>query len=227
MAINNQTLKELLASDLPYGFIKELYDRLPSAYKDSYASLHADQSLGKEQAGVVLGHFRRGRVETLLEKIAKNHGLQVNHIDTGGGGIIVELVCGRFCFTMCHVSSPQQFPTVSTSRKQSSTINAHLAQQQLFAVESTPEKAEIYGIFIHTELGISKDTFGSIFIGFPDENCKNWVDDPISFIEIIELLSETTLSDNDRSSGVHPVLKKGVIESQATSHLESGYSSGS
>ena len=188
MKSSNQTLKEMLIDNLPPDFVKELIERTESIYADSYAAMVNDPELGEEQAKYVLGHYRRGRSETLLQRAAINHGLKHESVQPEGGGCThISVYVGPFELVMCHVPSRDAFPQHSDDRKQSSKVNQCIAQMSLIFEPVIPEKGEFYGIIIHAEVSGKKDQFGSIQIGFPNHEGIGWEEEPICLIEVSEI----------------------------------------
>lgn len=185
---DNSTLRQLLVTDLPPGFVRVLYEQLGKIYPDSYAMMFNDPALGDTQANYVLGHYRRARAETVLMTTAAEHGLNVIEVQPENGGCKHIYVKTRnFGFTMCHVLTPGGFPNHSESREQSSKINEHLAQGSLFPVASEPDKEVIYGVFVHTEQTGKKDEFNSLYIGFPNPAFDDWIEEPIDLQDILNI----------------------------------------
>ena len=87
MKSRNQTLKEMLIENIPPEFVKELIDYMEHIYADSYAAMVNDPELGEEQAKNVIGHYRRGRSETHLQRAAIKHGLKHESVQPEGGGV--------------------------------------------------------------------------------------------------------------------------------------------
>ena len=157
-------------------------------YADSYAAMVNDPELGEEQAKNVIGHYRRGRSETHLQRAAIKHGLKHESVQPEGGGCKhISVYVGPFELVMCHVPLRDAFPQHSDDRKQSSKVNHCIGQMSLLDEPEIPEKGEIYGIIIHSEVSGKKNQFGSIQIGFPNHEGVGWVEDPICLIEVSEI----------------------------------------
>jgi hypothetical protein len=184
----NPSLKEMLIEDLPAGFVNELIDDIESVYTDSHAAMFNDPELGVNQAKTVLGHYRRSRAETLLERLAVKHGLKAETVQPVGGGCThVSVHVGRFELVMCHVISRDAFPQHSDDREQSSKANECLSQMDWLEESVVPGEGEFYGIIIHTEVAGVKNKLGSIKIGFPNHEWDEWIEEPIDMIEISEI----------------------------------------
>lgn len=187
------TLKQLIVHDLQPAFVRVLLERIENIYPESHAATFNDPSLGEEQAIYVRGHYRRGLGETVLMTAAAEHGLKVKLVQPANGGCKhVYVVAGRFGLTMCHVEKPAGFPKFSEYREQSSKINEHISQIQLFPVASEPVDEEFYGVLVHAEK-ISdngyrdKSAFGSLFLGFPNPEFDDWIDEPINLLDIRDI----------------------------------------
>lgn len=183
------TLKQLLINDLPAGFVCEVIDRLPTIYKDSFLAVTNDSNLGDEQAKYVMGYLRRGYAEALLERAAVNHGLKSEMVQPGNGGCKhIKVSVGKFSIVTCHVQARAGFPTSSENRVQASSINEFLSQMSLFPIDSNPEIGKFFAILVHTEVSSNrKDSFGSVYIGFPNHDFSNWIEEPIDLMEIRDL----------------------------------------
>lgn len=182
------TLKQLLIHDLPPAFVRVLLERIENIYPDSHAAMFNDPSLGEDQAKYVLGYYRRGLGETVLMNTAAEHGLSVKLIQPENGGCKhVYVSAGRFAFTMCHVETSGGFPKYSECREQSSKINEHISQIELFPSVSEPVDEEFYGVLVHTEQTRDKSSFKSLFMGFPNPEFNDWVDEPINLLDILDI----------------------------------------
>ena len=188
MNSNNSTLKQILASDLPPGFVRELIIRFHSLYPDAYEAVYQNPEFGEAEAEYLLGHHRRALAEVGLREIATKHSLTVRMEKPEKGGCKHVLIStGILAFTTCHVPSYSGFPKYSNSREQYALINEHASQGQLFAIESNPDKEELYGILIHTEDNSKKNGLGSLRIGFPNPEFNNWIEAPIDLQEISDI----------------------------------------
>ncbi len=209
------TLRQLLINELPHGFVRSLIDKIPGIYKESYESVTNDPNLGEEQAKYVMGFYRRGAAETLLQRLSSEHGLKVNLIQPENGGCKhVRVSIGRFGAVMCHVQTRAGFPSLSDNRVQASSINELLSQSTLFPIESSPKNEEIFAVFVHTEQTNKKDSFGSIHIGFPNHKFDSWIEEPIDLMEILNEQEQIIQSGDDRygkSQDAEPRLKTDKI----------------
>lgn len=213
----NQTLKDMLAADLPPDFVRTLLDQVPTAYREAHAAVKQNPKLGKWERRYLLGHQRRVHCEAMLRDSAVLHGLSFSmkkSIDQDGhesGFHHVRVTAGRFAFTECHVQSRRAFPKFSRSREQYSKINDHTAQGDLFSVQSEPREAELYGIIVHTEQRDDRSKLLSLALGFPDPEFKRWIQEPIPLIDICEL--QTAIQgdvESPEESGPHPKWKAGA-----------------
>lgn len=211
MKTSTSILKELLIDDLPPGFVRSLFERIRGIYPDSHSHMINDPNLGEDQAYYALGYYRRALAETILMRKAAEHGLKVEVIKPENGGCkCVYVASQRFGFTMCHVPNAGAFPQTSDTREQSSKINEHIAQADLFPIESTPRK-ELYGIFVHTEQPGQKDSFQSLHIGFPDHNFVDWIGEPIDVQDIVDIQERIFQEKEDLHAQIqnpNPVLKE-------------------
>lgn len=190
MTTPGPTLKQLLIHDLPPGFVRALLERVEHIYADSYAAMLNDPSLGEEQAKYVLGYYRRGQGETVLMNTAVEHGLRATLVQpTNGGCKHVYVSAGGLALTMCHVETAGGFPKFSESREQSSKLNEHISQIELFPVVSVSDLVNetLYGVLVHTEQPRSKGAFGSLYIGFPTPEFDDWMDEPINLQDIRDI----------------------------------------
>ena len=198
MEKRNSILKEMLIEDLLPGFVSDLLSGMESIYPTSYAVINQDPELGEEQAKTVLGHYRRGRAETLFKRTAIKHGLSNELVQpTGGGCKHVSIQAGRFRLDMCHVPSPDAFPQHSDDRKQSSKVNKFIAQLSLFEEPVTPDSGKIFGVITHSEIPGEKDKLGSIKIGFPNHDWDGWIEVPLCLIEISEIQNKQNQEEED------------------------------
>lgn len=205
--MKNLSLKELVAYDLPSGFLGDLYNHLGIVYKQAYEEVYANSAYEESEAEYLLGHYRRCLCEAKFRNIAEQRGIEIEMMQSGNGGCKhVQIICGRFRFALCHVQSKGAFPRHSYAREQYSKINEHIAQRSLFPVESTPGKSDIFGVIVHTEEN-RKDNFGFAGIGFPDETFSNWVDQPIDIQDIIDCQAEQTKIASDNVDKAQPILK--------------------
>lgn len=197
------TLRQLLVNELPHGFVRDLLDKIPGIYKESHESVSNDPNLGEEQAKYVMGYYRRGTAETLLQRLSAEHGLKVSAVQPENGGCKhIRVGIGRFAFVMCHVQTRAGFPSLSDNRAQASSINEFLSQSTLFPIESKLIDEEIFAVLAHTEQANKKDSFGSIHIGFPNHKFDSWIEEPIDLMEILEQQNLTTQSSNDSSGQI-------------------------
>jgi hypothetical protein len=197
------TLKQLLIHDLPPAFVRVLLERIENIYPDSHAAMFNDPSLGEDQAKYVLGYYRRGLGETVLMNTAAEHGLKVKLIQPENGGCKhVYVSAGRFAFTMCHVETSAGFPKFSDCREQSSKINEHISQIELFPIVSEPVEEEFYGVLVHTEQTRDKATFKSLFIGFPTPEFDDWVDEPINLLDILDIQQRLFQNHEDMRAAI-------------------------
>ena len=193
MSGQNQTLKDMLAADLPPRFVRTLLDRSPAVYREAHAAVQHNPNLGDPEAQYLLGHQRRAHFEAMLRDAAVLHRVEFSmerskdEYGHSHGCQHVRVTVGRFAFTACHVQSPGAFPKSSRSREQYSQINEHAAQVKLFPVHSNPTKEELYGIIVHTERRNAKDKILSLAVGFPDPEFKSWIQEPIPLVDIAEL----------------------------------------
>lgn len=200
---DNPTLKQLVIADLPPGFVRALYERIAHIYSQTFAHVSSDPELGEDQSKYVLGHYRRGCAETVLLRTAIEHGLKAKVIQPDSGGCKhVKISSGHFSFTMCHVLTPAGFPQHSDYREQSSKINQHIAQGDLFPIESKPNKEEFYGIFVHSEQVGKKDAFGSLYIGFPSPISERWIEEPTDFKDIIDIQQKIFQGQDDPHAAI-------------------------
>ena len=189
----NQTLKDMLAADLPLAFVRTLLGRASAVYREAHAAVQRNPDLGEPESQYLLGHQRRAHFEAMLRESAVLHRLPFSmerpKDDQGysHGFYHVRVTVGRFAFTECHVQSPGAFPKFSRSREQYSQINEHAAQGNLFPVCSNPKEAELYGIIVHTERRNRKSEIQSLSIGFPDPEFKAWIQNPVSLYDIEKL----------------------------------------
>lgn len=199
----NPSLRQLLAEDLPPAFLMQLHQRLNDVYRMSCEKVLADPDLGEEQASYALGYYRRALAETVLKDLSAQHHLRVESRQSENGGCkCVYAASSRFGLTMCHVQSPGHFPKYSTTREQSSKINEHISQGELFPLPPTPSDESIYGIFVHTEQNGMKDRLGSLCIGFPTPEFDNWIEQPIDVTEIIDLQQRLFQEPEDLQSQI-------------------------
>ncbi|GAB6142296.1 hypothetical protein JCM14076_30250 [Methylosoma difficile] len=203
------TLRQLLANELPHGFVRDLLNKMPLVYKDSYETVKNDPNLGEEQANYVMGYYRRGASETLLQRLSAEHGLKLNIVQPENGGCKhIRVRMGRFAFVMCHVQSRAGFPSFSENRVQASSINEFLSQSDLFVIESSPKNEELFGVLVHTEQTNKKDTFDSIHIGFPNHKFDSWIEEPIDLMDILDQQAIQNSKDLSRQSqDAEPTLK--------------------
>ena len=200
----NHTLKDMLATDLPPGFVTTLRSGAASVYREALAAVQRNAKLGEPESQYLLGHQRRAHFEAMLRESAVLHGLQFSmeraKDDQGHlhGFQHVRVTAGRFAFTACHVQSPGAFPKFSRSREQYAQINEHAAQGNLFPLQSNPKEDELYGIIIHTECRIAKGEIQSLAVGFPDPQFKAWIQAPIPLLDIEEL--QATLFPNSEDA---------------------------
>ena len=190
MPRKNQSLKEMLAVDLPPEFVCTLLERAPAVYREAYAAVWYNPDLGKREAQYLLGHQRRALFEATFRESARLHGLPFSMKRTtderghAHGCYHVRVIVGRFAFTQCHVQSPGAFPKSSRSREQYSQINEHAAQVLLFPTDSIPREEELYGIIIHTKHRDNKREIQSLAVGFPNSEFTAWIQEPIPLAEI-------------------------------------------
>ena len=182
---DNPTLKQLLANDLPPGFVKKVLGALERVYPEAYESVENDTRFGKPEAEYMRGPTRRALFETELRNIAVECGLKVEmHKPAKGGCKHVRVLFGRFQIGACHVQSPGAFPQHSDCRQQLSSVNEHISQGQLFSVESEPQDHSLYAILTHTAETTDPSKFRSAQIGFPNPDFEEWVEEPIDLMEI-------------------------------------------
>lgn len=209
--MSTPTLKELLTTELPPGFVATIFERIKLIYPHSYASVINDPALSDEQAKYVLGYYRRGIAETVFMNAAAEHGLLIDEVQPETGGCThVRVSTENFSFVMCHVQSPGGFPKHSDNREQASKINLHLSQTELFPLQVEPSSNVLYGVFVHTEQPGNKGQFNSLCVGFPDSNFKDWIEEPIDMQEILDLQKRLFQEEEDLQEQVQkvvPILK--------------------
>lgn len=222
MNAKNPSLKEMLLEDLNPAFVKALVESMPSLYADSFDSMMNDPNLGEAQAKVVLGHYRRGRAETLFEQLSGRYGVKYKTVQPEGGGCShIQVQIGRFQLAMCHVVSRDAFPQHSDDRAQSAKVNECLAQLSLLSEEVKLTPGEIYGIIIHTETTGKKKEFSSIKIGIPNHDRDGWAEEPIDLLEIMEIQSmrhakQVDLQGQIQTPKAKPTWKKPSQNEQAS-----------
>lgn len=184
----SSTLSQMLADTLPPGFISSLLDRLSGVYSDSHSAMINDPALGDNQARYVLGYYRRGACETVFERTAAEFGLIAKEISPETGGCShIQVSNDTFDFSMCHVQANAGFPKHSDNREQSSQINSHMPQGDLFPINVSPTDCKLYGVFVHTEQLGNKAQFQSVCIGFPNTNFDDWIYEPIDLRDIQDI----------------------------------------
>lgn len=180
----------MLIEDLNPAFLIELIDIIEGIYPDTYEAMTKDPGLGETQAKSVLGHYRRGRAETALQRAAVKYGVRQADVQPQGGGIShIGIYLGRFQLAMCHVPSQDAFPQHSFDREESSKANEYIAQMDMLS-ESEPEppaEHSLFGVIIHSEESRNKGRFGHIKIGFPDIDFTKWEEEPICLLEIRDI----------------------------------------
>jgi hypothetical protein len=195
-------LFDLLLGELPPGFVQGLVDRMPMIYTEAHTSVTNDSRFGEPEARYMLGHTRRALVEYALRELAASHRMEVaiRRTEGAGGPEHVVVSAGKFCFTACHVPTAGSFPKESRHREQYSLINEHIAQGQLFPVESRPAKTSIYGVIVHSEAIRDKGNLGSLQIGFPNERFTDWVEEPIVVVDLADTQRRLYAKQDDLQS---------------------------
>lgn len=193
---------ELLVSDLPRGFLKALIERVPLVYAEAHDSVTHDPRFGEAEARYLHGHTRRAILEATLRTTAQSFGMAVEmrRAEGVGGPEHVMVISGRFCFTACHLPSSNGFPKESRHRQQYSMINEHVTQGQLFPISSEPDAADIYGVIAHCEVPGEKGTLGTLVIGFPNDSCDDWIDEPIDVVDLADAQERLKSSKNREST---------------------------
>lgn|SRR5690606_1932208 len=188
--MKNISLKEMLAQDLPYGFLQDLHKILGIIYPKSESEVNENPDYGSSEAEYVLGHHRRALCETRFREVGIEHGIECEMKQPINGGCKhVQLIIGRFRLSLCHIQSPGSFPRFSYVREQYAQINEHISQTQIFPQESKPAEQSFFGIIVHTESN-KKSQFGFAGIGFPNKDFHKWAQPPIDLHDIIECQSK-------------------------------------
>jgi len=203
-------LFDLLAADLPHGFARALIDRMQHIYAEAHESVTHDTRFGEDEARYMFGHTRWALTQFALRELATTHGLRVKMrraMGVVGGFEHVMLETGRFCFTHCHLQSLNGFPKESRHREQYAHINEHAAQGQLFALPSAPSEADLYGIICHCESVGNRGNLGTLMIGFPNEQCDDWIEEPISIVDLADV-QDRQEQQGGASDAVAPKWKK-------------------
>ena len=205
-----EKLIDLLAADLPYGFAHSLVGRIPLVYAESYHSVTQDPRCGDPEARYLHGHVRRALIEATLREEATLAGMTVamRRADGVGGPEHVMVSIGRFCFTACHLPSLSSFPRESKHREQYSALNEHIAQGQLFPLRAAPDTADIYGVVVHCEVPGNKEKVATLCIGFPNENCDDWIDEPIPLIDIADMQEQRRNASDATDESARPTWKE-------------------
>ena len=189
----NQTLKFMLAVDLPQEFVRTVMSQAAVVYREAFAAVQQNTTLGEWESQYLLGHQRRAHFEAMLRDAAVLHDLPFSmerSSDLYGhshGVHHVRIAAGRFAFTACHIQSPGAFPKFSRSREQYSRINEHAAQGDMFPDRSDPGETDLYGIIVHSKRHDAKGELMSLAVGFPDADFKRWIQVPTPLAEIDEL----------------------------------------
>jgi len=204
-------LFDLLVADLPHGFARALIQRMQHIYAEAHESVTHDARFGKEEARYMHGHTRWALTQFALRELAAAHGVRVEMRraeGVAGGFEHVMLIVGRFCFTHCHLQSLNGFPKESRHREQYAAINEHVAQGELFPRPSIPTEADLYGIICHCESVGDRATLGTLVIGFPNEQCDDWIDEPISLVDLADVQDRLQQQGGDPPGAAMPKWKK-------------------
>ncbi len=214
MSDRDVSLKELIAQQLPPGFVKGLIDGIGNIYPMSCQTMASDTNLGEEQASYTLGYYRRGCAETLFSRMAAQYGMRQASVQPENGGCThVCVSVGDFSLVLCHVQGINTFPQHSDNREQSAKINEHLSQGDMFPNElkeasSENKRKRIFGVIIHSENGSAKDALGSIKIGFPNPDFDAWIEEPICLVEISDLQDRKYQKTTDLQAQVQEAMPK-------------------
>lgn len=207
----NDSLREILITDVPPAFITRFLESAVWAYKDAWGRVSNDPLLTDDSQDYLLPHLRRVLLESKLQELALDCGLRAeSKAVSSGAHKYVAVRVGRLVLTCSKTASPNTIARACEFRDQYSEINEHINQLNLFPVASTPGKESLYCIITHGPSEQKNDELGFCCFGFPSQDFKRWVQEPIPLADIRDYqLNRFQKRDDDRKQiqDIEPRLK--------------------
>ncbi len=217
----NDSLREILITDLPPAFVTRFQEATTWAYREAWERVKNDTSItdnGREQ---LLPHLRRVLLEAKLQSIALDSGVRAESESVSSGAHkYVAVRVGRLVMTCSKTSSRNAVPRACDFRDQYSDVNEHIDQQTLFPVISTPGCESLYCIIIHGPSEQQRGELGFCCFGFPSPDLQKWVQEPIALADIRDYQQTRYQKSEDDRAQIQPVEPKLKPEFGADSSAE-------
>lgn len=181
----NDSLRDILVSDLPPSFVRRLIDAARWTYLEAHAQMEGHSLYGEPECEYLEPHVRRALFEAKLAEIALDSGLKVTTERVASGAAQYRLVrAGRLQLTGSKTTSRNVVPRRCVFRRQYADINEHINQQQLFPVPSDPDVASLYCMIIHGASVERPGELGYCCFAFPTQQGDRWAQEPIDLEDI-------------------------------------------
>ena len=142
------SLKDIVLSDLPLGFVPDFLSKLSQGYSESRS--RASEYSGYE-AKNIFPYIRRSICEGIFRKAAQDANLDCEaRTNTQGNNHYTWAKANRLLLTISHIRSEKGMPRQAKLRSQYSEINQHLAQSDMFYPNTVKEPGRFMELFFIT-----------------------------------------------------------------------------
>ncbi len=216
----NDSLREILITDLPPAFVTRFQEAATWAYQEAWERVRNDTLITDDGRQQLMPGLRRVLLEAKLQGIALDSGLRAESEKVSSGAYrYVAVRAGRLVLTCSKTSGRNAVPRTCEFRGQYSDINEHIDQQSLFPVCSSPGRESVYCIIIHGPDARNKGDIGLCCFGFPSTDMQTWVQEPIALADIHDyqqLRYRKNEDDRAQIQQVEPQLKPEFGATDAT-----------
>lgn len=216
----NDSLREILVTDLPPAFVLRLINDAAWVYKEAHARVLNDPLLGDAERAYMEPHHRRALFERKLMDAALDSGLQATTERVSSGAAQYNLIrAGRLLLTCSRTVGRNIVPRACMFRGQYADINEHIDQLQLFPVPSEPGESSLYCIVTHGPSAERPDELGHCCFAFPKQEGDKWAQEPVDLTDVRDYQkARYQKTDDDRAEiqKVEPKLKPQFGEDSAS-----------
>lgn len=205
----NDSLREILITDIPPAFIGRIFKDASWVYKEAHARVENDPLLGDAERAYMEPHHRRALFERKMMEAALDSGLKATTERVTSGAAQYNLVrAGRLLLTCSRTTTRKVAPRTCAFREQYSGVNEHIDQLQLFSVPSTPGAASLYCIVTHGPSTEKPGELGFCCFAFPTQDGKTWAQAPIDLADIRDYQQERYQKRADARAEIQEVEPK-------------------
>lgn len=184
------SFQQVVAATLSPHFVSQVYPTITWCYSEALAHVGGYGGFDDPERRGILPYWRRCLVEFHLRKLALDSGMYAAVESTDKPGHEFTLIqVGTVRITVSKTDSDQSMPETCGFRKQHSSANDMLRQMNLLQIDPVPKVEKdgefIYAIITHGP-ALGSNELGYVNIGFPRADMKQWLEPPVSILEIQE-----------------------------------------